>query len=148
MLATRLGWDFWDNDEALSRATGSTAAEVERRSGTDALHATEDRLLREALTRTRPTVFAAAASIVLDPPALPGALTVWLRATAAQDAEHIAHSGQGHRPLPADAVPVLERLIDSRRALYEALADITVDVAAGPEATCDRVTEALAARGT
>ncbi|MBV8991207.1 MAG: hypothetical protein JO372_21835 [Solirubrobacterales bacterium] len=146
LLAARLGWDFWDNDEALSATTGTTAAELQLASGADVLHATEGRLLREALSRTEPTVFAAAASVVLDPEALAGAVTVWLRASDDQDADQIARSGQQHRPLPEDAAPVLRRLIDSRRSMYERLADITVDVEGGPTGICDRVIEALAAR--
>lgn len=146
MLAARLGWDFWDNDDALAAATGKTAAEVQQVSGADALHDTEDRLLREALTRSEPTVFAAAASVVLDPGAVEGAITVWLRASDARDAEHIARSGQRHRPLPEDAAAVLRHLSDSRRPLYERLADITVDVEGEPAATCDRVIDALQSR--
>ncbi len=146
LLAARLGWDFWDNDEALTAATGCTAAEVQRASGADALHETENRLLREALTRTGPTVFAAAASVVLDPEALRDATTVWLRATDALDAERIARSGQHHRPLPADAAGALRRLNDSRRPLYEGVADIIVDVEGGPGATCEKVLEAFEAR--
>ena len=61
MLATRLGWAFWDNDEALRRATGRTAAELQRVRGQAALHEIEDSLLREALRRQTQTVFAAAA---------------------------------------------------------------------------------------
>ena len=48
-VAARLGWGYWDNDEALEAATGTTAGELQRRRGQAALHATENRLLREAL---------------------------------------------------------------------------------------------------
>jgi shikimate kinase len=146
LLAHRLGWDFWDNDEALRRATGRTAAEEQRLGGADGLHATENRLLREALTGEKPTVFAAAASVVLDPETLRGVVTVWLRASAAREAENIAHSRQHHRPLPADAASALERLSEARLPLYVRLADITVDVAAEATETCERVIEALALR--
>jgi shikimate kinase len=147
LLARRLGWDFWDNDEALRAATARTAAEVQRKAGMGALHATEGRLLRAALAREAPTVFAAAASVVLEPAVLGGAVTVWLRASAARDAENIAQSGQYHRPLPADAAAAIRRLSVAREPLYGRLADITVDVATEPAVTCDRVVDALAALG-
>jgi shikimate kinase len=143
LLARRLGWGFWDNDEALSRATGETAAEVQQADGQEALHRLENRLLREALADRSLTVFAAAASVVLEPELLSGAVTVWLRVSAAREAEQIAHSGQHHRPLPADAAASLLRIGAHRAPLYARLADITVDVAAQPAATCDRLIEAL-----
>ena len=146
LLAGRLGWDFWDNDETLLHETGKTAAEVQQADGVDALHATENRLLRAALRREAPTVFAAAASVVLEPGILSGVLVVWLRASAARDAENIASSGQHHRPLPADSAAALDRLIVAREPLYTRVADITIDVGADPSATCERVIEALAVR--
>lgn len=143
LLAERLGWSFWDNDEALLAATGSTAAEMQQAAGDAALHRLEDTLLREALAGQTRTVFAAAASVVLDPAAASGALTVWLRASAAREEQNVAGSGQHHRPLPADAAAVLQRFNAARAPLYEQLADITIDVANEPQGTCERVIEAL-----
>jgi shikimate kinase len=61
-----------------------------------------------------------------------------------REAENIAHSGQDHRPLPADTPGGLRRVVAEREHLYAQLADITVDVgAAGPAATCDQVLAAL-----
>jgi len=148
LLANRLDWAFWDNDEALSKATGETAAEVQQVEGQDGLHRLENRLLREALADKSSCVFAAAASVVLEPELLSGALTIWLRVSAAAEAEHIARSGQHHRPLPADAAAALRRLYAQREPLYARLADITIDVAAEPTATCDRVLEALDERSS
>jgi shikimate kinase len=145
LLAARLGRAFWDNDEALEAATGRTAAEYQREHGPAALHQTEDRLLREALRTETPTVFAAAAAVVLHPGVLSGTVTVWLRARPEWEARNIARSGEQHRPLPADAGAFLERLSAERLALYTGAAEITVDVAAQPAATCDRVLEALSA---
>jgi shikimate kinase len=145
-LAARLGWDFWDNDEALERATGRNAAEVQQAQGTAGLHGIEDRLLRAALTRPAATVFAAAASVVLDPAAVKGAVTVWLRASGAREAENLATSGQHHRPLPADPTKVLAAMLAQREPRYARLADIVVDVSGDPAATCDRVLAALRER--
>ena len=146
LLATRLGWGFWDNDEALREETGRTAAEVQHEQGQAALHQLEERLLREALRGPEPAVFAAAASVVLYPSALDGALTVWLRSSARTELEHIAASGQLHRPLPADAVATLRRLDAERDTKYARMADVVVEVAAGPTATCERALEALTTR--
>jgi shikimate kinase len=146
LLAKRLGWGFWDCDEALQEATGSTAGEVQRTRGQAVLHAIEHRLLRHALMTRTDTVFAAAGSVVLKPSLLAGELTVWLRITVAQEEQNIASSGQHHRPLPEDPIAVLQRMSDERLPAYERLADITVDVAPDPQVTCDRVMQALRAR--
>lgn len=144
LLADRLGWSFWDNDEALMRATGSTAAELHRSRGQAVLHAIEHRLLRAALQVHNDTVFAAAGSVVLRPAVLEGELTVWLRASPGQEEQNIARSGQQHRPLSTDALAVLQRLTKARLGAYERMADITVDAATDPGVTCDRMMEAFA----
>jgi len=143
LLAKRLGWGFWDNDEALTKATGETAAQIQRARGQAGLHAVENRLLREALAGRDPSVFAAAGSVVLKPELLKDQLTVWLRSTPAREERNIARSGQRHRPLPGDAIAVLQHLSEARLPMYERLADVTVDVTGDPESTCDRVIAAL-----
>jgi shikimate kinase len=143
LLAKRLGYEFWDNDVALSEATGKTAAEVQANAGQAGLHALEDQLLRRGLRRPDPTVFAAPGSVVFDPSALSGATKVWLRASAEREAENIVASGQHHRPLPTDPTAMLGRLSAVRSRMYAGLADIVVDVQDDPMATCDRIVEAL-----
>jgi len=146
MLATRLGWAFWDNDDALQKATGQTAAAVQEARGQRGLHVIENRLLREALAEPADTVYAAAASVVLSPGLLTDATTVWLRASEAWEEQNIARSGQHHRPLPADAAAVLKRLNKMRTPLYQRVANVRVDVAGDPAATCDQVIAALGDR--
>lgn len=143
LLAARLHWSFWDNDEALQAATGATAAELQKQCGQSALHETEDRLLREALRTQVPTVFAAAGSVVLNPALLRGALVVWLRMSTAMEERNIARSGQRHRPLPVDAAATLERMSADRYALYTTAADVIADVGTDPASTCERVFEAI-----
>ena len=147
LVAARLGWGYWDNDDALQAATGVTAGELQRRRGQAALHATENRLLGEALQSHDRTVFAAAASVVLKPKLLSGELTVWLRTSVERERDNIAQSGQHHRPLPEDAIAVLQRLNAARVPMYERVADITIRVADDPEATCDLVVAAVRERG-
>jgi shikimate kinase len=146
LLADRLGWSFWDNDEALIGATGSTAAQLQRSRGQAVLHAVEHRLLRAALQVHTDTVFAAAGSVVLRPSMLDGVLTVWLRTSPQQEQQNIARSGQRHRPLPTDALTVLQRLTEARLPAYERIADIALDAATDPDVTCDRMMEAFARR--
>jgi shikimate kinase len=143
LVAARLGWVFWDNDEALVRATGKTAAQLQQEHGRGALHEVEDRLLREALRARTPAVYAAAGSVVLHPESLIDAVTIWLRISAEREELNIARSGQHHRPLPRDPAAILSRLAKDREAEYARLADAVVDVAAEPEVTCERVLAAL-----
>jgi shikimate kinase len=145
LLAKRLGWGFWDNDEALQNETGHTAAEFQRERGQPALHQVEDRLLREVLGRPEPTVVAAAGSVAVNPGALKGPLSVWLKTSAQTERQHITASGQRHRPLPADALATLERLGAERASEYARLANVTVEVADAPATTCQRVITALRA---
>ena len=143
LLAARLHWSFWDNDEALQATVGTTAAQLQQEHGQGALHETEDRLLREALRTEAPTVFAAASSVVLNPSVLRGALAVWLRTSTANEERNIARSDQRHRPLPVDAAAALERMSADRLALYGSIANVVVDVGTDPASTCERVFEAV-----
>lgn len=147
LVAARLGWAFWDNDEALFQATGKSAAQVHEERGWAALHETEDKLLQAARRAPTPTVYAAAGSVVLNPESLDGVATIWLRISAAREELNVARSGQHHRPLPPEAAAILERLGKEREAAYARVADAVVDVASTPEATCERVIEALDAIG-
>jgi shikimate kinase len=144
MLAAHLGRDFWDNDDALTKTTGRTAAEVQTADGQAALHRLENHLLAEGLRTRTPTVFAAASSVVLHPEILRGSLTVWLRASPEAEERNLAGSGQHHRPLPAAPDAYLRRLAAERDPIYAHLADVIVDVGADPETTYDSVLEALA----
>jgi shikimate kinase len=146
LLAQRLGRRFWDNDDALLEATGKTAAELQRVENQPALHRWENRLLRAALQSPTPTVFAAAGSVALDPDLVRHALTIWLRIAPEREEQNLASSGQHHRPLPNDPRATLERMKAERERLYSSLADITIDVAPGPDVTFDRVLAALARR--
>jgi shikimate kinase len=145
LLADRLGYEFWDNDVALERATGKTAAEVQQLEGWDGLHRTEAKLLDDALRSPVPKVIAAPGSVALLPAPLPGAVTVWLRLGAHREAANIAESGQHHRPLPVDSEAMLREVAADRAAAYARLADIVIDVGSDPEVTCEQVLAALRA---
>jgi shikimate kinase len=145
LLADQLGYEFWDNDVALEQATGKTAADLQRLEGPEGLHRAEARLLEAALRSSAPKVIAAPGSVALIPGPLPGAVTVWLRASVHREVANIAHSGQHHRPLPADAEELLRGVAADRAGVYARLAEIVVDVGSDPAVTCERVAEALRA---
>jgi shikimate kinase len=143
LLADRLGRRFWDNDQALTQSTGKTAAQVQQADGQAALHRLENQLLRSALQTDVPTVFAAAGSVVLEPDLVSGSIAIWLRANTDTEEHNLDLSGQHHRPLPASPDSYLRRLAEERLPMYARMADLTVDVGAGAEATCERILEAL-----
>ena len=130
LLAQRLGWHFWDNDEEFLRLAGSTTADLFSADGPDAVHAIEARVLREGLHRKGPSVVCAPGSIALDPasfPRLPGMVVVWLRATPATLATRVDR-GPDRPYLGANAEATIAELSEEREPGFAALADLTLDV--------------------
>lgn len=130
-LAEGRGWEFFDSDRQIEAETGRTVAEIWRTDGEPEFRRLESQVLADALTSTTPRVIAAAGGTVLDEGnrRLMGRYhpVVWLRAQPELLATRVA-SGT-HRPLlDEDPAVVLKRLDAIRRPLYEALADVVVDV--------------------
>jgi shikimate kinase len=132
-LADRLGWEFVDSDRQVEDRAGRTVADIWRTDGEQGFRHLEREALQDALAATaeRPTVIAAAGGTVLDPrnrellrqhPPV-----VWLRARPETSAVRV---GEGEsRPLLADdPLGALQRLGEERRAFYEDVADVVVDV--------------------
>ena len=131
LLAGRWGWPYVDSDTEVEAATGHTVRELFESGGEKAYRPLESAALRAAVASGTPAVIGVAGGAVLDPAnraLLEGAGTVvWLRARPSTLAVR-AVSGT-HRPLiDTDPAGVLERLEAERRPLYEALADVVVDV--------------------
>ncbi len=130
-LARRLDRPFVDSDAALIDDQGRSAAEIAGRDGPATLHREEVAGLFAALTSAEASVVAAAASVV-DDPAVRARLgrddvtTVWLRAAPAT-LRRRASTGN-HRPFVGDDPAAVERLDRERRARYESVADVVVDV--------------------
>ncbi len=123
-LARLLEWGFVDIDDLL----GDPAAIIER-DGIESFRAQE----RDAIVRlpTRSGVVAAGGGAVLDSDNRAALAelgpVVWLRATLPTLLDHVG-DGAG-RPLLADGVAeTLDRLAAERTPLYEALANVTIDV--------------------
>jgi len=141
-LAARLGWSYWDNDVELQRDTGRDARTLVAEQGADREHAEETRVLLEGLRREEPSVVAAPGSAVLDPAAVEALQREWvvfLRARVETLARRV-RAGH-HRPfLDADVEVTLHQLEAQRHGLYEALADLVVDVDdLSPEQVVERI---------
>ena len=135
-LAQVLQRPFLDSDELVEARTGHTVRELFEASGEAGFRAEETAALRDALAEATPVVVAAAGGAVLDPTnrrllrqaSADGGIVVWLRA----DPEVLAGrvGGGDHRPLLGDdALATLSDLAGARQALYEEVADVTIDEA-------------------
>jgi shikimate kinase len=144
-VAAALERPFVDNDDALTRTAGMSAAELAARDGVGALHRAEAVTVLDALQRPEPSVIAAAASTITDPTireALSNrAWVVWLRADADSLVARLAESAI--RPLrdrdPARLVADQSR---ERDVLFADVAEMTVET--GDARVDDVVTSVLA----
>lgn len=134
LAACRLRWACVDTDEEVTRATGSSVADVFARRGEPFFRAQEARALAAALERPEPLVVSVGGGAVLDPAnrALmrSAGTVVWLRARPETLAARVGDGGG--RPLLAgnddDPTTAIRRIDDERRTLYEEVADVIVDV--------------------
>jgi shikimate kinase len=142
LLAERIGWRYVDNDDVVRALSGREPAEIATDDGEDALHAFEARALLVTLRRETRVVVGAAAWVVLDD-ACREALAqephvVYLRARPETLRERIG-SGGGRRSDATDE-DWLEHRAHERDALYQALAQRTIDVDEDlPESVADAI---------
>ena len=140
-LAERLGRPYLDNDAALLRESGMTAAALLAARGAEALHAAEAAVLRSALATPEPLVLSAPGSVALDPslaPLLAGAVVVWLRAAPATLAARVAAGPD--RPFVSMAPESVAALAAAREPGFAALASYVVDVdTLSPAEAVDRI---------
>ena len=146
-LAERLGWRHLDSDEQVERATGRTVPEILRADGEAAFRAAESAALADAIGAGPGVVVSVAGGAVLDPlnrRRLEEAGTVvWLRADIDTLARRVG-GGEGRPLLGDDPAGALRRLYEERRALYEELADVVVDVdGLEPGEATARIVEAI-----
>jgi shikimate kinase len=148
-VAVGLDRPFVDNDDALARTSGMSAAEVVARDGVDALHRAEAATVLDALQCAEPSVIAAAASTINDPRvrrALSNrAWVVWLRADAETLVARLGESPT--RPFrDRDPVRLVAEQSNERDVLFSDVADMTVDT--GAAAVDEAVTSVLASART
>ena len=133
-LAARLERPFVDADHDLEATLGRSIASVFAEEGEDWFRDAEARHLEALLAAPEPTVVAAGGGVVLRPEnrarlQREDVTVVWLRAEPAFLASRA--EAKPHRPLLASgaaALEVFQRMDEQRRALYEEVADLTIDV--------------------
>jgi shikimate kinase len=139
LLAARLGWAAVDTDRLVETKAERSVAEIFAEDGEAVFRQAEAAAIAELAQRPGPLVVSVGGGAVTgeqNRAAMRAVGTVvWLRARPATLAERV---GAGHgRPLlarggrgstPAGAREVLERLDHERRALYQGVADLVVDV--------------------
>ncbi len=130
LVARRLGWSCWDNDDELVRRTGRPLRELTALDAGD-LHRKEHRVLVAGLTAPTPLVVSAPGSVVpVDDDVaalLAPCFVVWLRAQP-QTLSARVHASPQHRAVGTDARARLAAQATARAAYYEAIADLVVDV--------------------
>lgn len=124
-----------DVDDRIFDQTGLTVRQLWERGGEAAYRPLERDVVVHALAGPGPDVVAVPGGAVLDPlvvEALEAAdlFTVWLRAEVATLVARTR--GSDHRPLlEQDPEDAFTRMVAERSAVYEALADLVIDVEGG-----------------
>ena len=146
-VAERLGRPCVDTDEEIERRAGATVRDIFSSEGEAAFRRREADVLGSALASEVPSVVSVGGGAVLDAAnrvALRASGTVvWLRARPDTLARRVGNADD--RPLLGrvtgdDRRRELARIDEARRALYEEVATVTVDVDdLGPSAVADAV---------
>lgn len=144
-VAEALDRPFLDTDTLVEERTGRTVREIFETDGEPAFRRVEADVAAAASSWPEPAVIAVAGGAVGDPATRERlqrrGTVVWLAATVDTLAARV-HTG-GHRPLLGDdPEPVLRRLLNERRGLYEAMADAVVVV---DDLTTEQVAECVLA---
>lgn len=123
-LAKKLGIPFIDTDQLVARSNGPID-EIFEKQGESVFRRLEEEAVLEAIST--PSVVATGGGAILSDQtrtALTGAKVVYL----ATDGRHIANRlVGGNRPLLKDGISDWRRIYESRKELYEQVADFTVD---------------------
>jgi shikimate kinase len=150
IVAARLDRPHVDTDGEVERIAGSSVSEIFSARGEAEFRALEARVLADVLAGAVPAVISVGGGAVLDASSRAalrdGGTVVWLRARPETLARRVGRTAD--RPLlaGADGGPAaLARIDNERRALYEEVASVVLDVDhLSPGATADRVIEATA----
>ena len=135
-IAHKLGWEFLDTDDEITRSTGRTVRQIFETEGEDFFRQLEHDVLAAAWQLSTPHVMAGAGGIVLRADNRDLLKTaqhvVWLNAPLPVLIERIgqrAAKGDGHRPL-IDGNPAerLQKLYVDRESLYREVSTIEIDV--------------------
>ena len=146
LLARAMDRPFVDSDRVIVSRRGRTGREIAEEDGIDTLHALEARVLLDALEAERPSVIAAAGSVVEKPEvrrALAGATVVWLDGRPRLVVERAAR-GMHRREITLEEAEALDR---RRRPRYRSVADVTVDALRPADGLVAEVRSAVERRG-
>ena len=143
ILAGRLGWAWFDSDDEIVRRTGRTVPEIWRSGGEQAFRSEEAAVLADASSSPRPIVVGVGGGAVVHlanrARLAQAGLVVWLRVGVATLMNRLG-DGAGRPLLEGDPAGALTRLEAERRAIYETLAQVVVDVDdLNPDAVADRI---------
>ncbi|MFD1505141.1 3-dehydroquinate synthase [Georgenia yuyongxinii] len=149
LLASKLGVDFHDTDEAVEQTAGTTIPELFRTLGEEHFRALEHRAVTTELAG-HTGVLALGGGAVMDPAtreALRDHMVVFLDVDTRQAVRRVGRSG--NRPLLAgDPSGKFDALMRERRAVYEAVATtVCVTTDRRPAEVAAQILQALAARG-
>ena len=135
-IAHKLGWEFLDTDDEITRTTGRSVRQIFELEGEDFFRQLEHDVLAAAWQLSTPHVIAGAGGIILrndNRELLKTAQhVVWLNAPLPVLVERIgqrAAKGDGHRPL-IDGNPAerLRKLYLERESLYREVSTVEIDV--------------------
>lgn len=152
ILATRLGaGPAVDLDRMIEARLGRPASAVLVDEGEAEFRRVESELLADALAGPA-CVIATGGGAVLDPANRRAlrerATTVWLRGTPDRLAERLADTTEARPLLAGDTRFALDRLDQERRALYQEVSDVVVDVdGATPEELVEEIERLLGSGG-
>ena len=150
-IAERLAFPFYDTDEIIQRHTGKTIREIVDEEGWDAFRVTE-RAIIKTLPSLADAIIAAGGGAIMDAENREvlrnNALCVWLTADVRTIVERIRTDRASNAQRPPLSSDGLERetteILESRRPLYQELADATVDTSGKAiDAIVDEVLSAL-----
>lgn len=129
-LARDVGLEFIDSDAEIERRTGVDITFIFEKEG-EARFREREKVVIAELTRREQVVLATGGGAILDPDNRrrleSNGIVVYLRTTVKQQLERTRHTQQRPLLLDGDPATILERLMQVRGPLYEALADISVD---------------------
>jgi shikimate kinase len=131
IVAAKVGWSFLDSDAQLFVETGRTAPEILADGGDEILREMEGRVLTEAIVAHPSSVIAVAGGVVLSEInralLVENGAVVWLRASVATMTTRIG-AGEGRPRLGANPEEAIRELYETRRPMYELIADVVIDV--------------------
>jgi shikimate kinase len=133
-MASELGWEFADSDDAIEAAAGKSVAEIFADEGEESFRAREAEALRELCGRRR-IVLATGGGAVLRPTnrelLRTAGFTIWLKARPETIWARLQSdpTTAGRRPnlTPAGGVDEVRALVAARESLYRMIADFIVD---------------------